>query len=124
MDLIADSLTRIRNATLRRKENVLLRQNKVVLAIVELLKREGFVKEVEEQDDGILVTLMYENGASVITGVERISRGGQRTYVGATELKPVMSGRGIGIISTSQGVMTIEDAKSKNVGGEYICKVW
>ena len=124
MDLISDALTRIRNASERKKEDVLLLKNKVVLSLVGILKEEGFVADFSENKDGILVVLAYEDEVPVISSIDRVSRGGQRVYVGASDLKQVMSGRGIGIVSTSDGVMTVEDARSKNIGGEYICKVW
>ncbi len=124
MDLISDALTRILNASERRKEDVLLRPNNAVLAVVDVIEKEGFIEDYSENDDGILVVLLYEDETPVISSIERVSSGGQRVYVGASDLKPVLSGRGIGIISTSQGMMTIDEARSKSIGGEYICKIW
>ena len=124
MDLVSNALARIRNAIHVEKKDVPLRKNKTVLAIAEILKEEGFIQDVEEKDRDVVVTLSYGEDARRITKLERISSGGQRVYVSASELKPVYSGRGIGIISTSQGIMTAEKAREKGIGGEYICNIW
>ena len=124
MDQISDALTRIRNGCEANLPEVTLRKNKVVTSIVKILEAEGFIDGFEETDDGLTVALSYDNRTPVIQNLERVSKGGQRVYVGAAELEPVLGGRGIGIVSTSQGVMTVEDAREKKVGGEYICKIW
>lgn len=124
MDIIADALTRIRNASLREKKEVVLRKNKVIVALVDILKKEGFVDDYSHDESHVTVQLSYTNGKPVITHISRVSRGGQRQYVKASDLGLVMRGRGIGVISTSHGVMTTEDARNKGVGGEYICKIW
>ena len=124
MDLIADALTRIRNAVAVSGKEATLRKNKTVLAVVDVLKREGFVENFSDDGDEITVELKYEKGTPSMTHLERVSKGGQRVYVRASEMKPVLGGRGIGIISTSKGVMTTEEAADRNLGGEYICKVW
>lgn len=124
MELIADALTRIRNATVVNGKEVTLRKNKTVLAIADVLKNEGFITDYTDGDSEITLELKYDKGIPSITHLERVSKGGQRVYVNASEMKPVLNGRGIGIISTSSGVMTTDEAAEKNIGGEYICKVW
>ena len=124
MDLIADALTRIKNGVKVEKDVVSLRKTKMVTSLMGIMKREGFIADYEEQDELLNVTLLYDDGKSAITDLTRVSRGGQRVYVGVGDLKPVFGGRGIGIISTSQGIMTVAEAREKQVGGEYICKVW
>lgn len=124
MDHVANALARIKNAVKVEKDVVELRKTNIVSAVVEIMEREGFIAGYEEDGDVIRVTLLYDNGVSAITDLKRVSKGGQRVYVGAGELKLVFGGRGIGIISTSQGIMTVTEAREKNVGGEYICKMW
>lgn len=124
MDLISDALTRIRNGCEANLPEVTLRKSKVVTAIVKILEKEGFIDGYEESDGELTVALSYDNRTPVIQNLERVSRGGQRIYVGVADLEFVLGGRGIGILSTSQGVMTVEEAKEKEIGGEYICKIW
>jgi small subunit ribosomal protein S8 len=124
MDLISDALTRIRNGCESGLAEVTLRKTKVVKAIVEILEREEFIDGFTEEDGELTVALAYDNKTSAIQNLERVSKGGQRVYVGVADLKPVLGGRGIGILSTSHGVMTVEEAKEKEIGGEYICKIW
>jgi small subunit ribosomal protein S8 len=124
MDQIADALTRIRNGCEANLPEVTLRKNKVVTAIVRILAREGFVDGFEENDNELTVALSYDNRTPVIQHLEKVSKGGQRVYVGVPDLELVLGGRGIGILSTSQGVITVEEAMEKKIGGEYICKIW
>lgn len=124
MDLISDALTRIRNGCEAGLAEVTLRNTKVVKAIVEILEKEEFIDGFTEADGELTVALAYDNKIPAIQNLKRISKGGQRVYVNVANLKPVLRGRGIGILSTSHGVMTVEDAKKKEIGGEYICKVW
>jgi len=106
------------------KKEVELRKNKTVLAIAEIMKKEGFASDFSEDDRSVYITLTKDTKGMVLSDVKRVSSGGQRIYVDSTHLKKVLGGRGIGIVSTSQGVMTVEEAKAKKVGGEYICKMW
>lgn len=124
MDLISDALTRIRNGCEAGLAEVALRNTKAIKAIVEILEREEFIDGFTEADGELTVALAYDNKTPAIQNLKRISKGGQRVYVNAANLKPVLRGRGIGILSTSRGVMTVEDAKEKKLGGEYICKIW
>lgn len=124
MDIVADALTRLRNAAKLNEKEVVLPRSKTVHAIADILQREGFLSSVAVKEGGIEVTLAYDRGSPVICGLKRISKGGQRTYIKAIRLKPVLEGRGIGIITTSKGVMTTEDAQKLHLGGEYICEIW
>lgn len=128
-DPIADFLSRIRNGIMARKQAVECPRSKVKLQLAEILKDEGFIDAVSNNDDSvqgsISVTLRYDNRHnSAITGIKRISRPGQRRYVGAAELPKVRNGLGVAILSTSQGLMTDRKARELGVGGEVLCEVW
>ncbi|MDD3661912.1 MAG: 30S ribosomal protein S8 [Candidatus Dojkabacteria bacterium] len=124
MDLVSDALTRIRNAVKVQKKTVDVKKNKMVVAIVDAMKREGFVADYAVGDRDVEITLTYDRSGPVLSELIRVSKPGQRMYVNSGEMKPVLRGRGIGIVSTSQGVMTFDEAKKKKIGGEYICKIW
>ncbi|WP_273713466.1 30S ribosomal protein S8 [Leuconostoc mesenteroides] len=128
-DPIADFLTRVRNANLARHEVVETPASKIKKSIAEILKAEGFIRDFEYIDDNkqgvIRVFLKYgEDRNRVITGIQRISKPGLRKYAKAEELPKVLNGLGIAIISTSAGVITDKEARSKQVGGEVIAYVW
>ncbi|AKP36235.1 30S ribosomal protein S8 [Leuconostoc mesenteroides] len=128
-DPIADFLTRVRNANLARHEVVEAPASKIKKSIAEILKAEGFIRDFEYIDDNkqgvIRVFLKYgEDRNRVITGIQRISKPGLRKYAKAEELPKVLNGLGIAIISTSAGVITDKEARSKRVGGEVIAYVW
>ena len=128
-DPIADMLTRIRNAVRVERPFVEMPISKVKRGVADALKREGFIwewKEVEAQpSNGLRLELKYgPNGEQLIRHIKRISKPGRRIYSRAKDLKPVLNGLGITIISTSQGVMSDREARSKNAGGEVICEVW
>ncbi|MFT9031543.1 30S ribosomal protein S8 [Leuconostoc pseudomesenteroides] len=128
-DPIADLLTRIRNANLAHHEIVEIPASKIKKSIAEILKSEGFIRDVEYIDDNkqgvIRVFLKYgEDRNRVITGIKRISKPGLRKYAKAEELPKVLNGLGIAIISTSAGVITDKEARSKQVGGEVLAYVW
>jgi small subunit ribosomal protein S8 len=128
-DPIADFLTRIRNGILANKVDVVCPKSKIKLKLAEILKDEGFVDAVSKSDDtvqgNISVTLRYDNRRnSAITGIKRISKPGQRRYVGAAELPKVRNGLGVAILSTSKGLMTDRKARELGVGGEVLCEVW
>ena len=128
-DPIADLLTRIRNANLAHHEVVEIPASKIKKSIAEILKSEGFIRDVEYIDDNkqgvIRVFLKYgEDRNRVITGIKRISKPGLRKYAKADSLPKVLNGLGIAIISTSAGVITDKEARSKQVGGEVIAYVW
>jgi len=131
-DPIADFLARIRNGIRARKQLVECPRSNLKLRIAEILQQEGFVQGVTASEDnkqGVLkLTLRYDGRASAtgnaITGMRRVSRPGQRTYVPAKSVPRVRNGLGIAILSTSQGVMTDKEARTKGVGGEILCEVW
>ena len=128
-DPIADMLTRIRNALMVKKETVEIPASNMKRAIADILLKEGYVKDVKEEDDGyngkLVVTLKYtESRQSVISGLKRVSKPGLRTYSGAQGMPKVLGGYGIAIVSTNKGIMTDKQAKAANVGGEVLCYVW
>ena len=128
-DPIADFLTRIRNANIAQHESVEAPASKMKKDIAEILKNEGFIRDVEYVDDNkqgiIRVFLKYGNdGQRVISGLKRISKPGLRTYVKADAVPKVLNGLGIAIISTSEGVVTDKVARAKKIGGEVIAYIW
>ncbi|RLB71701.1 MAG: 30S ribosomal protein S8 [Deltaproteobacteria bacterium] len=129
-DLIADMLTRIRNAQMAKHEKVDVVLSKTNQSITDILKEEGYIKNYKViKDDaahGILrLYLKYDDqGKPVISGLKRESKPGLRKYVGADAIPVVLNGLGITILSTSKGVITGEEAKRLNVGGEYLCSIW
>ena len=127
-DPIADMLTRIRNSVRVERPFVDIPASGVKKGIADVLKREGFIwdwKEVDEQPVAhIRIELKYgPNGERVIQTIKRVSKPGRRLYAGSRELKPVLGGLGIRIISTSKGVNSDREARRDNVGGEVICEV-
>jgi len=128
-DPIADFLTRVRNANSARHESLEVPASKSKKDIANILKREGFVKNVEFVEDDkqgvIRVFLKYgQNNERVITGLKRISKPGLRVYAKAGDVPKVLNGLGIAIVSTSEGVVTDKEARAKNIGGEIIAYVW
>lgn len=128
-DPIADFLTRIRNANMVKHESVEVPASKMKKNIADILKNEGFVRDVEYIEDDkqgiICVFLKYgKNNERVISGIRRISKPGLRSYVKADEVPKVLNGLGIAIVSTSEGVMTDKDARAKKIGGEVVAYVW
>ncbi len=124
-DTIADTLTRLKNATERSKEATLVVDEKLSKNILEILTKEGFIDKYTEVEGGLEVLFKFnENGDPVVTQFEKVSKPGQRIYVNAKNIIPVMNGRGISIISTSKGLMTGSMAKAQGIGGEYICNIW
>ncbi|WP_027410247.1 30S ribosomal protein S8 [Anoxybacteroides tepidamans] len=128
-DPIADMLTRIRNANMVRHEKLEVPASKMKKEIAEILKREGFIRDVEYIEDnkqGILrIFLKYgPNNERVITGLKRISKPGLRVYAKANEVPRVLNGLGIAILSTSQGILTDKEARQKGTGGEVLAYIW
>jgi small subunit ribosomal protein S8 len=126
-DPISDMLTRIRNAQQSEKIDVTMPSSKVKTAIAKVLKDEGYiegfdVRNVEGKTE-LNIALKYYAGKPVIEKLERISRPGLRVYRGREDIKPVMNGLGVAIVSTSQGVMTDRKARATGVGGEVLCIV-
>ncbi|MFC6164641.1 MULTISPECIES: 30S ribosomal protein S8 [Lactiplantibacillus] len=128
-DPIADFLTRIRNANMVRHDSLEVPASKIKRNIAEILKNEGFVRDVEYIDDdkqGIIrVFLKYgKDNERVISGLKRISKPGLRSYVKADAVPKVLNGLGIAILSTSEGVVTDKEARAKKLGGEVLAYVW
>lgn len=128
-DPIADMLTRVRNANMVRHESLELPASNIKKEIAQILKREGFVKNVEFIEDdkqGVIRMFMKygENNERVISGIKRISKPGLRVYAKADELPRVLNGLGIALVSTSEGVLTDKEARQKNIGGEVLAYVW
>lgn len=131
-DPIADMLTRIRNATERKQPAVSLPYSTIKEAVLQVLKAEGYVEDyqvIPEQPQAVLrIKLKYtgdrRHRRSLITGLERVSRPGRRVYVDKRNIPWVLSGMGIAVLTTSQGVMTDQKARRLGVGGEVLCRVW
>ncbi|HET7615936.1 MAG TPA: 30S ribosomal protein S8 [Bacillales bacterium] len=128
-DPIADMLTRIRNANMVRHEKLELPGSNMKKEIAEILKQEGFIRDVEYIDDdkqGIIrIFLKYGTKQErVITGLKRISKPGLRVYAKSQEIPRVLGGLGIAIVSTSKGLMTDKEARKQQVGGEVLAYVW
>ncbi len=128
-DLIADAFTIIRNATRAKKEEALIPYSKLLVKIMEILKREGYIENFKELDipgrfKMIKVYLKYEGKKSVINDIQRVSKPGRRIYVEKKNIPHILQGYGIAIISTSSGILTDKEARKLGVGGEYIGYVW
>lgn len=123
-DPIADMLIRIQNAIMRKRETVEVLNTKLSVEVLKVIKQEEMIEDFEDKGKYIEVTLKYDDAEPVITHLEKVSKSGQRIYVSNNEIVPIMNGRGISIISTSEGVMNGAMAKSKNLGGEFICQIW
>lgn len=130
-DPISDLLARIRNAALARHETTRMPASKMKKAVAELLKREGFLADVREEEWGpskhraLTITLKYgSDRRAAFAGLRRVSRPGRRVYVGYDDIPRVLSGLGMSILSTSQGLMTDKEARTRKVGGELVCEVW
>jgi small subunit ribosomal protein S8 len=125
-------LTQIKNAQARGKQEVILHFSKMLFAVAQILKRAGFLEEVnkikKKKDSSelefISVRLKYENGIGAIRGIKLISKPSRRIYIGKKDLKPVKEGYGISVISTPRGLMTGDEAKKAGVGGEILFEVW
>jgi len=128
-DLIADSLTRIRNAAMRRLDVTTLMHSKSVEAVVGILAEKGYIDSFNVVEDGnkksINVVLKYdENGKTVINEMKRVSKPGRRIYKGCNEIKRFKNGYGTIIVSTSKGVIPNDKAYELGVGGEVLCTIW
>ena len=128
-DPIADLLTRIRNAHQAKHDRVDVPASKMRLGVCRLLEREGFLGDVEvlkgHLNDTLRISLNYTpDGQPAIRRLKRISRGGRRVYKKADEIRPVLAGIGMEIISTSQGLLTDSEARQRGIGGEVVCQVW
>ena len=129
VDPIGDMITRIRNAQLRALNNVKIPSSKFRAKILDVLKQEGYISNykvlMEAKNKTIFVVdLKYHNGVPVIKEIKRVSKPGRRIYAKADSISKIQNGLGLAIVSTSMGIMSDNDARQKNVGGEIICKVF
>jgi small subunit ribosomal protein S8 len=127
-DPIADMLTRMRNALLLRRDSVVVPGSKLKAAVLKVFREEGFVEDFEVFKKGpqpdIRVRLKYRDGESVIREIRRVSKPGRRVYRGADQMGKVRNGFGISVVSTSRGVVSDRECRSKSLGGEILCEVW
>lgn len=129
-DPIADMLTRIRNANMRKHDTVDVPSSKMKLAIADILVSEGYIAKYELVDNGnfkdIRLTLKYtaDKSERILSGLKRISKPGLRVYAGKENMPQVLNGLGTAIISTNEGVITDKEARKRGVGGEVLCFVW
>ena len=128
-DVIADMLTRIRNANAAKHEKVDVPNSNLKRSIAQILVDEGYIKSFEIVDNGnqgiIRITLKYgPNKQRIIQGIKRVSKPGLRIYARSDEIPQVMRGLGVAIVSTSKGIMTDREARKANVGGEVLAFIW
>ena len=129
-DPIADMLTRIRNANIRKHDTVDIPSSKMKLAIADILLKEGYIKKYDIVEDGgfqtIRIALKYgkDKNEKIISGLKRISKPGLRVYANKDEMPKVLGGLGVAIVSTNQGVITDKTARELGVGGEVLAFVW
>jgi small subunit ribosomal protein S8 len=127
-DKVSDMLTRIRNAIMAGQKTVSFPASSLKQEICRILQEERFIRKyvvVEDNAQGtIKILLKYKNGESVIKGLSRVSKPGRRVYCKANAIPRVLSGLGLTIMTTPAGVVTDREAKTKNVGGEALCRVW
>ena len=127
IDPISDMLTRIRNAGRALLPTVEIPHSRLKESIAHILKKEGYIADVVVESGvpkSIKIRLKYEGKKTVIEGLKRVSKPGLRHYVGATEIPRVRGGLGVAVVSTSEGVMSGNQARKKNLGGELLCFVW
>jgi small subunit ribosomal protein S8 len=128
-DTIADMLTRIRNAARAKFSSVDIPGSRLKSELAKILKTEGYIRNykfIKDDKQGILrVYLKYgADQAGVIYSLERVSKPSRRVYIKSKDIKPVLNGMGVSILSTSKGVMTDKSARKENVGGEILCNIW
>ena len=127
IDPISDMLTRIRNAGRALLPTVEIPHSRLKESIAHILKKEGYIADVVVESGvpkSIKIRLKYEGKKTVIEGLKRVSKPGLRHYVGATEIPRVRGGLGVAVVSTSEGVMSGNKERKKNLGGELLCFVW
>ncbi len=128
-DSISDFITIIRNASRSRKPSCVGRHSKLNMNICEVLQKEGYVREFSKTTDikghpTIALNLKYVDETPALTGIRRWSKPGRRLYYKCNEIPKVLGGLGVGILTTSQGILADRDARRRNLGGEMICTVW
>lgn len=128
-DPIADLCTRIRNAKMRSYPTVKIPHSKIKARILDVLRKEGFIEKWEHQEEKpqswLMVSLKYDDqGESAIRTIERVSKPGKRVHSKVSEIKPVLRGQGIAVVTTSKGVLSDRECREQNMGGEILCQVW
>jgi len=127
-DLLSDVLAAIKNAAAVRHDSLRVPYSRFVMSILEILKREGYIADCAKEDEGkkswIGISLKYEGKKSVIRNLERVSRPSRRVYVCKEDVKPVLRGRGLTIVTTPKGVMTDKEARQESIGGEIVLRIW
>jgi len=128
-DPLADMLTRIRNGVSARFDSVEMPLSKLKVGVAKVLKEEGYIRDYQVLDQGVQGTLKIDlkygpNDELVITGIRRVSKPGLRQYRKSGTIPKVMSGLGVAILTTSQGIITDREARRRNIGGEVLCEVW
>ena len=129
VDPIGDMITRIRNAQMRSLSSVKIPGSKFRASILDVLKKEGYISDYKfltdvKDKNSLTVSLKYDNGNPVIKEIKRVSKPGRRIYAKATSIPKIQNGLGLAIVSTSKGIMTDNDARNKNIGGEIICRIF
>ena len=129
IDPIGDMITRIRNAQMRLLSKVEIPSAKFRAKILDVLKQEGYISDYKTLSDqnkknSLSVDLKYNNGMPVIKEIKRISKPGRRIYARANSIPKIQNGLGLAIVSTSKGIMSDNDARNQNIGGEIICRVF
>ena len=128
-DPIADMITRIRNGQLRKLNTVSIPNSRFRAKILDVLKDEGYISNYKilsenQNNKSLIVDLKYTNGIPVIKNIARVSKPGRRVYAKANSIPKIQNGLGLAIVSTSMGIMSDNDARSKKIGGEVICRVF
>jgi small subunit ribosomal protein S8 len=128
-DPLADMLTRIRNGVKAHFDSIEMPLSNIKVGVAKVLKQEGYINDYHVSDKGVQGTLKVDlkygpNNEKVITGIRRVSKPGLRQYMKTDRIPKVMSGLGVGILTTSRGIITDREARSMNVGGELLCEVW
>ena len=126
-DPISDLLTRIRNAGAAQLPSVELPHSRIKESVAKLLQQQGYITDVSVEGDTkkkLKLRLKFNGKKSVIEGLKRVSKPGLRRYVGSTEIPRVRGGLGVAVISTSEGLLTDQQARKKNLGGELLCYIW
>lgn len=124
MDPVADMLVIIKNGYLAKKQEVLVPHSKFKFEIAKVFEKEKFINSAKKDDKKIKINLSYPENSAALSEIKRVSKLGLRVFVKSKNIPQVKGGRGMVVISTSKGVMTGKEAKSKKLGGEIICKVF
>ena len=129
IDPVGDMITRIRNAQMRSLRSVKIPGSKFRASILDVLKKEGYISDYKfltevKDKNSLTVDLKYDNGNPVIKEIKRVSKPGRRIYAKADSIPRIQNGLGVAIVSTSKGIMSDNDAKNQNIGGEIICRVF